>query len=330
MTKLTISFILFLVFPRITHAQNLITTDLENFGEMYAQLPRAKSAEDSLNLIRSIVLAKGTETFKEYVRQKEAQNNFKIEGEYLNKLRLYPKYYASVLKQSEIFKSKKMTKKVNNVYDKLLKIYPEAKIKPNVICIGIMDDGGKSFESGQYVGLELFTCNSFADTTEVVHSRGLMDYMKATSFDISRIDELIAHELVHLSQFKGNSEFFKTFKGTPKYIPLLGEGGAAFIADLVFGFKATIGPGTFNTKQFEYCQQNEDKLWQDYKNLTDMSKIGDYFYKNTKLYPVRSVGYYLGYQVCKKYYEKATDKRKAIKEIIEVTDYDKFVKDSGF
>lgn len=322
----TFSFLLL----HLSFAQNLIIKDLENFEQMYAQLPRAKSAEDSLNLIRSIVLAKGTETFKEYVRQKEVQNNFKIEDEYLNQLRLFSRYYASVLRQSEVFKSKEMIQRINAAYSKLLKIYPEAKIKPNVICIGIMDDGGKSFESGQYIGLELFTYNGFADTTEFIHSTGLMDYMKAASFDISRIDELIVHELVHLSQFKGDNEFIKTFKGTIQYIPLLGEGGAAFIADLVFDFRATIGPGTFNTKQFEYCQQNEGKLWQDYKNLTDRSKIGDYFYKSTNLYPVRSVGYYLGYQVCKKYYEKAADKRKAIKEIIEVTDYDKFVIDSGF
>jgi hypothetical protein len=315
---------------QLSQAQNLITTDLDNFGEMYAQLPNAKTTEDTLNLIRANLLAKGSATLKEYIRLKESLNKYKIEDEYLNKLRLYPKYYASVLRQSEVFKSKEMIQRINAAYGKLLNIYPEVKIKPNVICIGIMDDGGKSFESGQYVGLELFTCNIFADTTEVVKSTVLTDYLKAGSFDISRMDELIVHELVHLSQFKGNDEFLKTFKGTIQYIPLLGEGGAAFIADLVFDFKATIGPGTFNAIQYKYCEENKVRLWQDYKNLTDVSKISDYFYKNTHLYPVRSVGYYLGYQICKQYYEKAKNKRKAIKEIIEVTDYDKLVTESAF
>ncbi|MCP9746774.1 DUF2268 domain-containing protein [Lacihabitans sp. CS3-21] len=321
-------FTLFVI--QLSQAQNLITTDLDNFGEMYGQLPKAKTTEDTLNLIRANLLAKGSATFQEYIRLKESLNNYKIEEVFLNRLRLYPKYYASVLRQSEVFKSKEMIQRINAAYGKLLKIYPEAKIKPNVICIGIMDDGGKSFESGQYVGLELFTCNSFADTTELINSNGFIDYLKAGSFDIRRMDELIVHELVHLSQFKGNDEFLKTFKGTIQYIPLLGEGGAAFIADLVFDFKATIGPGTFNAIQYKYCEENKVRLWQDYKNLTDMSKISDYFYKNTHLYPVRSVGYYLGYQICKQYYEKAKNKRKAIKEIIEVTDYDKLVTESAF
>jgi uncharacterized protein YjaZ len=324
----TVAFLIF--YSNVCKSQNLVITDLENFNEMYFKLPEAKSTNDTLNLIRTLVLDKGTETFKEYFKLKEKQNNYKIENEYLRTLRQYPKYYSSVVKQSKIFKSKKLTKKVNKVYDILIKNYPEAKIKPNYICIGIMDDGGKSFETGQFIGLELFACNKNADISELINNPVTLNYLKGTSFDLMRIDELILHELVHLSQFKGNDKFLQTFKGTIKYIPLLGEGGAAFITDLLFNFKATIGPGTFNTEQFDYCEQNTAKLWQDYKNLKDNSMISDFFYKNTTLYPVRSVGYYLGYKVCKQYYDKATDKKKAIKEIIEVTDYDKLVIESGF
>lgn len=61
-----------------------------------------------------------------------------------------------------------------------------------------------------------------------------------------------------------------------------------------------------------------------------MAKLRDYYHKTTNLYSVRSVGYYMGYQDCKQYYNKATDKRKALQEIIEVTDYDGLVGESGF
>lgn len=329
MKNITLIGLLFLNF-NFCQSQNLIVKDLGNFKEMFLGLSKAKTKEDTLNLIRKIVLGKGTETFKEYIKLKEGQSNYKIENEYLRVIRLYPKYYSSVIKQSEIFKTKKLIKKVNKVYETLIKSYPEAKIKPNYICVGIMDDGGKSFETGQYIGLELFACNENADISELISNPVMLNYLKATSFDLIRIDELILHELIHLSQFKGDNKFLQNFRGTIKYIPLLGEGGAAFITDLLFKFKATIGPGTFNAEQFEYCEQNKSKLWNDYKNLNDIGLIGDFFYKNTSLYPVRSVGYYLGYQVCKQYYDKATDKKKAIREIIEVTDYDKLVVESGF
>lgn len=311
-------------------SQNLVIKDVENFTKMFSKLSDAKTTIDTLNLIREFVLNNGTETFKEYVKLKEELNNYKIENEYLRTLRLYPKYYASIIKQSEIFKSKKLIKKVNRAYSNLIKYYPEAKTKPNYICIGFGDDGGKSFETGQYIGLELFACNDKADISELINDSKTLSYFKAASFDLMRIDELILHELIHLSQFKGDSKFIQNFKGTIKYIPLLGEGGAAFITDLLFKFKATIGPGTFNAEQFEYCKKNKTKLWQDYKSFKDNSMISGFFYSNNSSYPVRSVGYYLGYQVCKQYYDKAIDKKKAIKKIIEVTDYDKLVIESGF
>ena len=328
--KIIILFLIIFLNLSPSKGQNLVIVDLENFGEMFHKLPIAKSTEDTLNLIREIVIKNGTETFKEYVKYKENQNNYKVELAYLNRLRTYPKYYASILKQAEIFKTKNLKRKVNNVYKRLQKSYPEAKIKPNYICVGFMDDGGKSFESGQYVGLELFACTEKADTSELVKNKNDFDYCKAASFDLIRMDELILHELVHLSQFKGDNNFEQNFKGTLTYIPLLGEGGAAFITDLLFNYKVTIGPGTFNSDQFKYCEQNKAKLWKDYKNIKDISQISNFFYGNNPSYPVRSVGYYLGYQVCKQYYDKATDKKKAVKEIIEVTDYDKLVVESGF
>lgn len=314
----------------VCQSQNLVVKDLENFNEMFSKLVDVKTTQDTLNLIKDIVLKNGTAVFQEYVKLKEEQNKYKIENEYLRTLRLYPKYYSSVIKQSEIFKSKKLISKVNLVYSTLVKNYPEAKIKPNYICIGIMDDGGKSFETGQYIGLELFACNENADISELISNPKILNYLKGTSFNLMKIDELILHELIHLSQFKGSAKFLQNFKGTIKYIPLLGEGGAAFITDLLFNFKATIGPGVFNTEQFEYCERNKYKLWSDYKSFKDNSMITGFFYSNNSAYPVRSVGYYLGYQVCKQYYDKARDKKKAIKEIIEVTDYDKLVLDSSF
>jgi hypothetical protein len=328
--KIIILFTIIFLNLSLSKGQNLVIVDLENFEEMFYKLPTAKNTEDTLNLIRKIVLNNGTETFKGYVKYKENQNNYKVEFEYLSRLRTYPKYYASILRQAEIFKTKNLKKKVNNVCTTLLKSYPEAKIKPSYICVGFMDDGGKSFETGQYIGLELFACTEKADTSELVKTLNNFNYYKSLSFDLMRIDELILHELVHLSQFKGDDKFLETFKGTVAYIPLLGEGGAAFITDLLFNYKATIGPGTFYSDQFKYCEQNKAKLWKDYKNIKDFSQISNFFYGNNPSYPVRSVGYYLGYQVCKQYYDKAKDKKKAIKEIIEVTNYDKLVIESGF
>ena len=125
----------------------------------------------------------------------------------------------------------------------------------------------------------------------------------------------------------GDENFAKTFKGTIKFIPLLSEGGAAFVTDYIYNYKATIGPGVFYQEQLDYCNKNKKQLWQDFLQEDNFNQ---FFWATNAKYPVQRIGYYLGYQVCKSYLDKSKNKKQAIKEIIEVTDWDSFVRKSGF
>jgi len=42
------------------------------------------------------------------------------------------------------------------------------------------------------------------------------------------------------------------------------------------------------------------------------------------------LGYYVGYEICKAYYDKATDKKQAIKDIFTIRDYKAFLEKSGY
>lgn len=41
-------------------------------------------------------------------------------------------------------------------------------------------------------------------------------------------------------------------------------------------------------------------------------------------------GYWVGYQICKAYYEKAKDKKQAIDDMLHLQDYRKFLAESGW
>jgi hypothetical protein len=306
-------------------AQNLITSDLENFKYIFENLKTAKTKQDTIDLIQTQLVEKASPTFKEYLEYKRTNGSDIIQN-YLFVLRNFPKYYKSVLNQSQIFYDKNQIKKIENAYKRLGKVYPKAKLLPNVICIGFMDDGGKSLNNGQFIGLEMFACNNKADKSELSDSKR-KSYLEGASYNLEKIDEVITHELIHLSQFKGDKNFAKTFKGTIKFIPLISEGGAAFVTDYLYNFKATFGPGVFYKEQWDYCNANESKLWQDFL-IAD--NFASFFWEINSKYPVPRIGYYLGYKVCKAYFDKAKDKKQAINEIIEVTDWDNFVKKSGF
>jgi hypothetical protein len=42
------------------------------------------------------------------------------------------------------------------------------------------------------------------------------------------------------------------------------------------------------------------------------------------------LGYWMGYQISKAYYDSATDKRRAVREILSIRDFDRFVTQSGY
>jgi hypothetical protein len=42
------------------------------------------------------------------------------------------------------------------------------------------------------------------------------------------------------------------------------------------------------------------------------------------------LGYFMGYKISESYYKNARDKRQAIKDILEINDFDKFLKQSKY
>jgi hypothetical protein len=42
------------------------------------------------------------------------------------------------------------------------------------------------------------------------------------------------------------------------------------------------------------------------------------------------LGYYVGYKICEAYYQAARDKKQAVKDILEMKDFNEFLKDSGY
>lgn len=305
-----------------TLAQNLITSDLENFKKAYSLLSNSKSKTDSLEIFNQNLLSKASPVFKEYLSGKKISNE-KIAERYFYALNHYPKYYASVIKYSEVFSTPSQISKIEKAYERLKKVYPAAKLRPNAICIGFMDDGGQSLFSGQYIGIEVTACSNSLDLSEL--DQGLLSYFGECKGDLPKFDETITHELVHLSQFKPEdpNTFGKNFKGTIKFIPLLSEGGASFVTDYLFNFKASV----FGKQQYEFCSKNEEKLWREFLSVDNFNP---YFKGTHPEYNIPQIGYYLGYQVCKSYFNKSKNKKKAIKEIIEVKDWDRFVKESGY
>jgi hypothetical protein len=186
--------------------------------------------------------------------------------------------------------------------DKLREIYPAAKFPAITIAIG----RGKpvaigSPVSGVQIGLEALCGITYYD-------KNLED----------RFVHVIAHEYVHVQQ---PQEMVDDPNPTVLEGSLV-EGAADFIGEFISGGLSNIQLAVI-THGHEAEIEGAFVVDEDKRDLTNwlyngtMDKSGD-------------IGYWVGYRIVKSYYQHATDKQAAIREIIEMNDPKAFLAKSGW
>jgi hypothetical protein len=137
----------------------------------------------------------------------------------------------------------------------------------------------------------------------------------------------LIHELVHFQQVVAlGYEKYKALFGPEK--SLLGlcirEGTAEFFADFVTG-------EITQDEALEYTIKNEKRLWDWFQKEMDGEETGDWMWKQPEdPEQPRHVGYVMGCRIVESYYNNAEDKAQAVKDILSVTDYPAFLRESGY
>lgn len=87
-----------------------------------------------------------------------------------------------------------------------------------------------------------------------------------------------------------------------------------------------------NKAIFSYGERNQKELWKEF-SADIKAKKGfeetDWFYNYNSDRPA-DLGYYLGYKIAESYYQNASDKKQAIKEIIEMENAVEFLAASKY
>ena len=102
------------------------------------------------------------------------------------------------------------------------------------------------------------------------------------------------------------------------------EGSADFIAELISGRHG-------NAHLHLYANPKERELWTEFKQEMNGTKTSDWLYQGdqAKGRPA-DLGYYIGYKISEAYYRASKDKKQAVKDILEIKDFNQFLKDSGY
>lgn len=279
----------------------IINTDVYNFIHLYPKLFQ-KNADA---VLWRDYIAKGSNGLKTFFNVRMYSRSDYV----LSVIKKHKNFYTgleTVAKQLSSF-----NKEIREATQKLEELYPDAIFPPIYFLIGNLNaagtpDGG----AGQLVGLEFFSNYPGRDTTE------LTAWEKSVLSDTGRLVGVVVHEMMHVQQKNsGSTVLAKCFT----------EGAADFITYLLL--KKIILP-----RQHAYGNANEKELFDRFlkeRNTEDLS----YWMYNTQMEEKgipSDLGYYIGFKICEAYYAKQPDKKKAVKDILERTDFENILQESGY
>jgi hypothetical protein len=279
----------------------IVTSDIALFWRAYDMA----KPENNLIVYRDEYFKKGSVGLQEFLRTKIGNSCNLVSA-----IDAAPKYYAALRAQSAKIENYKPQMLAS--FKKLKEIYPDA-VFPNVyFIVGRMNAGGTVTFKGLLIGVDMYGKIDDASIAE------LSGWKKSAVGGIEQIPFIVAHELIHYQQKYG------IFGELNLLGRSLHEGSADFIGELISG-------GNINRQLHEYGNAREKQIWLEFKKEMNGSDTSNWLYQGDKAKDKPAdLGYYVGYKIAEAYYNRAKDKKQAIKDILDIKDFNAFLKASGY
>ncbi len=279
----------------------IVTSDIALFWRAYD----LAKPENNLVIYRDEYFKKGSVGLQEFLRTKIGNSCNLVAS-----IDAAPKYYAGLRAQSAKVENYKPQMLAS--FKKLKEIYPDA-VFPNVyFLVGRMNAGGTVTFKGLLIGIDMYGKTDEASIAE------LSGWRKMSVGGIEQIPYIVAHELIHYQQKYG---IFGELNLLGKS---LHEGSADFIGELISG-------GNIQPQLHEYGNAREKQIWLEFKKEMSSMDTSNWLYQGDKAKDKPAdLGYYVGYRIAESYYNKAKDKKQAIKDILDIKDFNGFLRASGY
>jgi len=300
---------LFLPLPLLGQSSKIITLDIDNFWIAYDSIEHITSKPEKIKIIQELYVDKGTLGLHSFM----SARNYSAEN-FVELLEKYPKFWKSVRPNTLIVK--KYSTEIEESLKRFKLLYPELKDATMYFTIGGLRSGGTVDDDMVLIGTEIAAADSLTDVSEF-QSKWLPNVFRKQS--IQNLVYLNIHEYVHTQQSGGES----TLLGNS-----LKEGACDFIAELILD-------KPISRDYIEYGKSHETELKLRFKKEMFLSDISDWLGNGTNAKDVADLGYFMGYTICKAYYNLAINKEKAIKDIIQLDysdedDVDSFLANSNY
>jgi hypothetical protein len=223
-----------------------------------------------------------------------------------------PDFYDGIREQT--LRAVSYEPQIREGFKKLKALYHDAHFPDVTFVVGRLNSGGTAGPSGMLIGLDVWSW------TEGVPLDGISPgFQKVlTSSNLDKLPYIVVHEQIHAMQsYSGKSTLLRG---------VLQEGSADFLAQLALP-DAGVPPyftWGYAHEELVWNRFKEDMLGTDFSNwiANNSEAIGDDWHAD--------LGYFIGAQICKAYYDQAEDKQQAIKDLLYVNDAEAIFAKSGY
>lgn len=276
---------------------HIFTQDVTNFWQAYDSVQATPDTTRQRQLVQRLYLRRATPGLQDFAKSCEYQART-----YVQSLRRYPKFWASVRPATLAVQQQQPA--INQLLGRFQQLYRGYKPVEVFFTIGALNSGGTVRGQRILIGTEIAAATPATEASEL--GPWLQRVFKAHQ---NGVVELVAHEAVHTQQPDGDAEL----DGKTDLLGYcLQEGAADFVAELLL-------PAPYTTPYLAYGRQHERALWQEFAPVLSGQATSQWLYNGDQAGSrPADLGYFMGYAICRAYYQQAKNKPQALADIIEL------------
>lgn len=290
------------VVPTDPEQAQLVTADIDRFWHAYDQAQRAPAR--AVEIYDREYFDEGSVGLQDYYALK-----IKDTGLFVKNQLAKPNFYRAIRPNS--LRVAAQTAQIRAGFRKLKEVYPAA-VFPNVYFVmGRWNSGGTASGHGMLLGTDQ-NCAT-PDTP-----RGELSLWERNGLGtLANLPAVVAHEQIHYLQQKG---------GAPTLLRgAIDEGMADFLAELTAGANP-------NARLQAYGLAHEKQIWAGFQREmrgTDWHNWIANASQETADKPA-DLGYFVGYRICQRYYAEMADKKQAVQDMLNISDFPAFLAKSRY
>lgn len=273
-------------------ARDVYTSDIDNFWIAYDSVQTTSDSVKQTAFIQKLYVDKGTEGLKTFMKVRSYTPEL-----WARVIRQYPKFWRSIRQNMSVVPQREA--EATQYLKKFKALYPDYQEAKIYYTVGALKSGGTAEGKTLLVGMEIAAGNNTTDVSEFPNKR-LENLFKTIKTD--NIVPFTIHEYMHTQQ----KEEGKTLLGQA-----LCEGVCDFLTELVLDRPLT-------HPYLQYGREHETEIKARFKKEMYNADYSQWIYNSSTSQGIGDLGYFMGYTICKSYYQHAANKKQAIREMIEL------------